>query len=171
MIDNQEPETEFAQPFAGQSTLVFVGGPRFELETKHAVFGMTTGFRTAVKDIMPRGLEIRRVLTRAPRMKEQLLTYVADLARAAMRSSREEESFGIGINFRDEKGWGLGLYYEDCTLVDSYVQMSVELPIVEDVLIISYNKETNITEKLQTQVVIASPGDLPRPPNGPRRRH
>mgnify|MGYP000850450086 CR=1 FL=1 len=170
MLDNQEPKEEFAQPFEGQATLVYVGRPQVDLSAKAAVFGMITGFRSSVKGL-PNGLEIRRVLTRAPRMQEQLRAFVADMARSAFQPKLEEENFGVGINFRDAKGWGLGLYFENCTLIDSYVEMSLTMPIVEDVLIVSYGRQTDITEKLQTQVVIASPGDLPRPPNGPRRRH
>lgn len=166
MRDNQQPPQDSVQPFACETTLVFLGGPTFDISDAHAAFGMVTGFRGSVPG-RTNCLEIRRVLTRAPRMKEQLAAYTEKRSRTAqtgLSGALNARAFGVGINFRDEGGWGLGLYYESCEVVDTYVEMSGNLPIVEDVLILCFEREANITERLQTRVHLAVPGEVPPPP-------
>ena len=98
-------------------------------------------------------IEIRRVLTRAPRMEEQLREYLRNLKRGSMLPLGD--GFGVGWAFRDKVGWGLGYYYEECDVVRSYEEMNGTLPVVEDVLVLRYTRKVSITEQLQMRIITA----------------
>lgn len=165
MSTDQEINPSQIAPFEVQNALVFIGGPQYDSAGQNAVFGMVTGCRSFSPGL-ERGIEIRRVLTRAPRMQTQLLTFVEKLHRSSLGGIGQERLFGIGWAFRDQKGWGLGVYYENCRLVRSYLETSGVLPVAEDVLVVSYESETDITEHLQRRVHLAMPGDMPKAPPG-----
>lgn len=160
---NIDPAT--IQPFEVQNCMVFIGAPQFSTAGQHAVFGMITGCKSSSPSL-ERGIEIRRVLTRAPRMQEQLTVFLQSIQRTELSNFNSNESFntfGIGWFFRDQQGWGLGLYYENCRLLRSYVEMNGSIPVCEDVMIVSFEKETDITTQIQQRVTLASPGDISMP--------
>lgn len=165
MSNDNEIDPSQIQPFEVQNALVFLGGPQYDSAGQNAVFGMVTGCRSFSPGL-ERGIEIRRVLTRAPRMQTQLQTFVENLHRTSLAGIGQEKLFGIGWAFRDQGGWGLGVYYQNCRLVRSYLETSGVLPVAEDVLVVSYENETDITEHLQRRVRLAMPGDMPKAPPG-----
>lgn len=137
-------------PFEVANTMVFLGGNHFDPHEPSAVFGMITGTSTFVPGV-ENGIQIRRVLTRAPRMEEQLVEYLHNRRRGSL--TPDAETFGVGWAFRDKRGWGLCYYYEDCELVRAYEEMNGTLPVVEDVLVVRYARKVNITELLQSRIV------------------
>lgn len=163
MSNANEIDPSQIQPFEVQNALVFIGGPQYDSAGQNAVFGMVTGCRSFSPGL-ERGIEIRRVLTRAPRMETQLKTFVENLHRSSLGGLGQERLFGIGWAFRDQGGWGLGIYYQNCRLMRSYLETSGVLPVAEDVLVVSYENETDITEHLQRRVRVAMPGDVPKTP-------
>lgn len=160
-VNTQEIDPSTIQAFEGPNALLFLGSPTFNSAGANAVFGMITGCRSHVPGL-EKGLEIRRVLTRAPRMEVQLHTFVKDLHRSSLSGVAQAETFGVGWGFRDTAGWGLALYYENCRFVRSYIENSGALPVVEDVLILSYENETNITHHMQMRVRLAGTEDMPK---------
>lgn len=142
------------QPFEGANTMVFLGGNHFDPHVPSAVFGMITGVRSHVPGVT-NGIEIRRILTRAPRMQEQLEEFLTQQRRGSLLPG--EVQFGVGWAFRDKGGWGYGLYFEDCQVLHSYEEMNGTLPVVEDVLVVSYARKVTITDSLNTRVVTAAP--------------
>jgi hypothetical protein len=132
--------------------MVFLGGAHFDPNEPSAVFGMITGVRSHVSGLQ-NALEVRRVLLRAPRMETQLREYLTNRRRGSLNP--DAETFGVGWAFRDKVGWGLGYYFEDCTIVRAYEDMSGALPVVEDVLVVAYTRKVEITELLQSRVVTA----------------
>lgn len=167
MSNDNEIDPSQIQPFEVQHALVFLGGPQYDSAGQNAVFGMVTGCRSFTPGL-ERSIEIRRILTRAPRMQVQLQTFVEGLHRTALAGIGQEKLFGIGWAFRDKGGWGLGVYYENCRLVRSYMETSGVLPVAEDVLVVSYERETDITEHLQRRVRLAAAGDMPQAPSNGR---
>lgn len=151
------------EPFEVQNALVFIGEPRYNSNGQNAAFGMITGCRSFSPGL-DRGIEIRRVLTRAPRMQIQLEAFTEQLHRTSLAGISQERLFGVGWAFRDKGGWGLGVYYEDCRFVRSYLESSGHIPVAEDVLVVSFEREVDITESLQRRVRLAAAGEAPPPP-------
>lgn len=147
-----EPDPSTINPFEAANALVFLGGPTFDPNEPSAVFGMITGVKTWLPGV-DQAIEIRRVLLRAPRMEEQLREYEKSRRRSSMNP--EAFGFGVGLAFRDKAGWALGYYFEECDVLRTYEDMSGALPIVEDVLVVAYNRKAEITEQLQSKIVMA----------------
>jgi hypothetical protein len=152
LSDPNDIDPSSIAPFEVANCMVFLGGNHFDPHEPSAVFGMITGVRTNVPGV-ENGIEIRRVLTRAPRMEEQLTEYLRHRQRGSL--SPAHETFGVGWAFRDKAGWGLGYYYEDCEIVRTYEEMNGTLPVVEDVLVVRYTRKVSITEQLRTRIVTA----------------
>jgi hypothetical protein len=167
MSNDNEIDPSQIQPFEVQNALVFLGGPQYDSAGQNAVYGMVTGCRSFTPGL-ERSIEIRRVLTRAPRMQTQLQTFVENLHRTSLAGVGQEKLFGVGWAFRDQGGWGLGVYYQNCRFVRAYMETSTSMLLVaEDVLVVSYENEVDITEYLQRRVHLVSAGDMPRtPPSG-----
>jgi hypothetical protein len=163
MNAEQELDPTKIQPFEVQNALVFIGEPTYNIKGQYAVFGMITGCRSFSPGV-EKGIEIRRVLTRAPRMKTQLQTFIEDLYRTNLNGIGQEQLFGVGWAFRDQHGWGLGVYYQNCRFVRSYMETSGTLPIAEDVIVVSYETEIDITEDLQRRVRLVAQNNI-LPPN------
>jgi hypothetical protein len=151
--DDTDFDPSKIQPFEVANTMVFLGGNHFDPHVPSAVFGMITGVRSHVLGV-ENGIEIRRILTRAPRMEEQLEEYLTQQRRGSM--TPDAVQFGVGWAFRDKAGWGYGLYFEDCAVLRSYEEMSGLLPVVEDVLVVRYTRKVSITDALNTRVVTAA---------------
>lgn len=146
-----EPDLSKISPFESANSVLFLGGVKFSPSESGAVFGMVTGVRSFVPGL-ERGLEIRRLLLRAPRMQTQLEGFIDGLRRG---SASGDGTFGVGWIFRDQQGWGLGYYFEECSFVRAYEDMSGSLPVVEDVMILSYERKVEITDLLQSKIVMA----------------
>lgn len=146
-----EPDFSKISPFESANALLFIGGAKFSPNEPSAVFGMVTGAKSYVPDL-ERGIEIRRLLLRAPRMQTQLEEFVDGQRRG---SPTGQTDFGVGWIFRDKLGWGLGYYFEACVFVRAYEEMSGAMPIVEDVMILSYQRKVEITDLLQSKIVMA----------------
>jgi hypothetical protein len=164
-MSNQEIDPSKIKPFEAHNTMVFIGSPTYDRNGQNAVFGMVTGCRTFSPG-EARGIEIRRILTRAPRMQIQLDSFVKDLHRSSLSGIGQEQLFGVGWAFRDPEGWGLAVYYENCRFVRSYLETSGFLPVAEDVLVVSFETERDITDDLQNKVRVVAAGDMPPDPKG-----